>query len=41
MYELWQTDWCPASRQVRQRLTELGIDYARQVPVDKDAGVLN
>jgi glutaredoxin 3 len=37
MYELWQTEWCPASRRVRQRLTELGIDYiARQVPVDKD-----
>lgn len=36
-YELWQTEWCPASRRVRQRLTELGIDYiARQVPVDKD-----
>lgn len=37
MYELWQTEWCPASRRVRQRLTELGIDYiSRQVPVDKD-----
>lgn len=37
MYELWQTEWCPASRRVRQRLTELGIDYVtRQVPVDKD-----
>ena len=36
MYELWQTEWCPASRRVRQRLTELGIDYVvRQVPVDK------
>ncbi|HET8741788.1 MAG TPA: glutaredoxin domain-containing protein [Gaiella sp.] len=34
MDELWQTEWCPASRRVRQRLTELGIDYvARQVPV--------
>ena len=33
MYELWQTEWCPASRRVRQRLTELGIDYVvRQVP---------
>jgi glutathione S-transferase len=40
MYELWQTEWCPASRRVRQRLTELGIDYVtRQVPVDKDARV--
>jgi glutathione S-transferase len=37
MYELWQTEWCPASRRVRQRLTELGIDFiTRQVPVDKD-----
>ena len=37
MYELWQTEWCPASRRVRQRLTELGIDYlTRQVPVDKN-----
>ena len=37
MYELWQTEWCPASRRVRQRLTELGIDYfTHQVPVEKD-----
>jgi glutathione S-transferase len=37
MYELWQTEWCPASRRVRQRLTELGIDYiGRQVPVERD-----
>ena len=42
MYELWQTEWCLASRRVRQRLTELGIDYiTRQVPVDKaDRGLL-
>jgi glutathione S-transferase len=41
MYELWQTEWCPASRRVRQRLTEFGIDYlTRQVPVDKDNRVL-
>ena len=34
MLELWQTEWCPASRRVRERLTELGVDYAiRQVPV--------
>jgi glutaredoxin 3 len=40
-YELWQTEWCPASRRVRQRLTELGIDYlARQVPVEKADRVL-
>ena len=37
MYELWQTEWCPASRRIRQRLTELGIDFiARQVPVEKE-----
>jgi glutaredoxin 3 len=40
-YELWQTEWCPASRRVRQRLTELGIDYVtRQVPVEKDERML-
>ncbi|HEY8645378.1 MAG TPA: glutathione S-transferase N-terminal domain-containing protein [Gaiellaceae bacterium] len=37
MLELWQTEWCPASRRVRERLTELGVDYvARQVPVEKN-----
>ena len=37
MLELWQTEWCPASQRIRERLTELGIDYVtRQVPVDKD-----
>jgi glutathione S-transferase len=41
MYELWQTEWCPASRRVRQRLTELGVDYLiRQVPVERDERVL-
>ena len=41
MYELWQTEWCPASRRVRQRLTELGIDYlTRQVPVERDERTL-
>lgn len=35
--ELWQAEWCPASRRVRQRLTELGVDYViRQVPVEKE-----
>ena len=35
--ELWQAEWCPASRRVRQRLTELGVDYViRQVPVERD-----
>ena len=36
MLELWQTEWCPASRRLRQRLTELGLDYVlRQVPVER------
>ena len=36
--ELWQTDWCPASHRVRQRLTELGLTYTtRQVPVEQHA----
>lgn len=36
MLELWQTEWCTASCRVRQRLTELGVDYlVRQVPVEK------
>ena len=35
MLELWQTEWCPASRRVRERLTELGVDYViHQVPVE-------
>ena len=34
---LWQTEWCPASHRVRQRLTELGVSFvAHQVPVDRD-----
>jgi glutathione S-transferase len=38
MLELFQAEWCPASRRVRQRLTELGLDYVnRQVPVERDA----
>ena len=41
MYELWQTEWCPASRRVRQRLTELGIDFiTRQVRVEKNERAL-
>lgn len=36
MLELWQTEWCPASHRVRERLTELSVDYVvRQVPVEK------
>jgi glutathione S-transferase len=31
--ELYQAEWCPHSHKVRQRLTELGLDFwARQVP---------
>ena len=34
--QLFQTEWCPASHRVRERLTELGVDYVvRQVPADK------
>ncbi len=36
MLELWQTEWCPASSRIRQRLTQLGVDYVtRQVPVEQ------
>ena len=36
--ELWQTEWCPFSHRVRQRLTELGLSFtARQVPVETEA----
>jgi glutaredoxin 3 len=35
--ELYQSEWCPHSHKVRQRLTELGLDFwARQVPADPD-----
>jgi glutaredoxin 3 len=35
--ELYQAEWCPHSRNVRQRLTELGLDFvARQVPADEE-----
>ena len=35
--ELYQTEWCPASRRVRQRLTELDVTYVcRQVPVERE-----
>jgi len=38
--ELWQTEWCPSSHRVRQRLTELALSYVvRQVPVDPAARV--
>ena len=35
--ELWQAEWCPHSQRVRNRLTELGVDFvARQVPADRE-----
>jgi glutathione S-transferase len=35
MIELYQAEWCPHSHCVRQRLTELGLDFvAHQVSVD-------
>jgi len=37
MLELYQTEWCPASRRVRQRLTELNLTYVcRQVAVERE-----
>lgn len=36
--ELWQAEWCPSSRRVRERLTELGVAFvARQVPAEREA----
>jgi glutathione S-transferase len=38
MLELYQTEWCPASRRVRERLTEFGLDYLiHQVSVEREA----
>jgi glutathione S-transferase len=35
--ELWQTEWCPSSHRVRQRLTELSLPFvARPVPVERE-----
>ena len=37
MLELYQAEWCPYSRRVRLRLTELGTDFvARQVEAKQD-----
>ncbi len=34
--ELYQAEWCPHSHKVRQRLTELGLDFqARQVSASR------
>jgi glutathione S-transferase len=41
MLELFQTEWCPGSRRIRQRLTELGLDYLNhQVPVEREERTL-
>ena len=35
--ELYQAEWCPHLHKVRQRLSELGIDFiARQVSAEPD-----
>jgi glutathione S-transferase len=37
MLNLYQAEWCPHSQRVRQRLTELGVDFvALQVPVEPE-----
>ena len=37
MIELYQAEWCPHSHAVRQRLTELGLDFvAKQVPAEPE-----
>ena len=37
MMELFQAEWCPTSRRVRELLTELDVSYViRQVPVDRE-----
>ena len=37
MIQIFQAEWCPYSAAVRQRLSELGIDFiARQVAPEKE-----
>ena len=38
MIEVWQAEWCPHSHRLRERLTELNVDFvARQVePLRQD-----
>ena len=37
MIELYQAEWCPHSHRVRERLTQLGVDFvARQVETEPD-----
>jgi glutathione S-transferase len=36
MIELYQAEWCPDSRRVRQRLTELGLSFvSHPVPAER------
>ena len=36
--ELYQAEWCPSSHRIRERLTELGLDYlVHQVPAERGA----
>lgn len=36
MDELYQAEWCPYSRRVRQRFTELGVSFiSRPVPAER------
>jgi len=37
MLELWQTEWCPAERRIRARLTELGTGYGILCEIDVQA----
>lgn len=41
MHHLYQAEWCPFSHVVRQRLTELGVDFAAHqvepLPEQRDA----
>ena len=40
LLRLYQTEWCPASSRVRQRLTELDVTYeALPVPVEREERV--
>lgn len=37
MIQLFQAEWCPYSAKIRQRLTELGVDYVtRQVAPERE-----
>jgi glutathione S-transferase len=37
MLTLYQAEWCPHSRKIRQRLTELGVEFlAKQVEAEQN-----